>query len=223
MKTKKKDELAKKIRALRDALGLKQTEFAARIGARQDLVSKWERGEHAPGAEYAAKMADLAGVPLSRFVGAIPVAKNEISGRTVKVVGELQAGAWKEAIEWDYDDQFDIPYMPAPGVPSYPVRAFIVRGTSMNRLYPDGTLVFVASTIANKIKPANGHKVLVQRRNADGFYEATIKELVVDDHKRKWLWPRSFDPEYQAPIEYLASDGDTTITGVVVQATIGQI
>lgn len=223
MEVKRKDAIAKKVRALRESLGLNQVEFAAKIGTRQDLVSKWERGSNMPSTEYAAKMADLAGLPLGRFIGAVPVAKSIAHGTMVKVVGELQAGAWKEAVEWDYEDQFEIPYMPAPGVPAYPVRAFIVRGTSMNRLYPDGTLVFVASTIANKIKPVSGNKVLVSRRNADGFYEATIKELVVDDNKRKWLWPRSYDPEHQAPIEYTAGGEDTVITGVVVQATIGQI
>lgn len=224
MENKKKDAIAKKIRKLRTDLGLTQTEFAERIETRQDLVSKWERGEHSPSAEYASKMADMAGVPFSSFVGAMPLSKKEVSGRTVTVVGEVQAGVWREAVEWDFDEQFEVPYYPAPNVPNVPVRAFIVRGTSMNKLYPDGTMVFVASTIANKIKPASGNKVLVSRRNADGFYEATIKELFIDENGRKWLWPRSYDPQYQAPIEYAGGRGDeVTITGVVVQASIGQI
>jgi len=224
MEDKKRDALAKKIRKLRADLGLMQTEFAAKIGAKQDLVSKWERGEHSPSAEYASKMAELAGVPLGSFLGVQPLRKAEVTGHTVTVVGELQAGVWREAVEWDFEEQFEVPYYPAPNVPNMPVRAFIVRGTSMNRLYPDGTMVFVASTIANKLKPVSGNKVLVSRRNADGFYEATIKELVVDENKRKWLWPRSYDPEHQAPIEYAGGRGDeVTITGVVVQASIGQI
>ena len=57
-------------------------------------------------------------------------------------------------------------------------------------------------------------RVIVQRRNADGLFEATLKEYVVDEHGKKWLWPRSYDPEHQSPVQYKGGN-EVTITGVM--------
>ena len=39
---------ADRVAALRDRLGLSQQEFARRLGVRQQTVSEWETGQHAP-------------------------------------------------------------------------------------------------------------------------------------------------------------------------------
>jgi DNA-binding transcriptional regulator YiaG len=39
---------ASKVKALRDHLGLTQTEFAQELGTAQQTVSQWERGNHYP-------------------------------------------------------------------------------------------------------------------------------------------------------------------------------
>lgn len=38
----------KRIRALREHLGLTQTEMAARLGTRQQTISEWEKGVYQP-------------------------------------------------------------------------------------------------------------------------------------------------------------------------------
>lgn len=39
---------ATKVKALREHLGLTQTEFAEELGTLQQTVSEWERGNHSP-------------------------------------------------------------------------------------------------------------------------------------------------------------------------------
>lgn len=215
-----KTSIADRIKRLRKDLGLNQTEFAARLGGGdQSLISKWERGEQLPNAEHSARLASMAGLTIGQWHGIRPLEESEVTGRKYRVVGEVRAGAWREAIEWDYDDQYDVPVPPLPGVPNIPMTGYVVGGPSMNRIYPDGTIVFVAATVANGIKPKSGQRVLVQRRNTNGMYEATLKELVIDENGKKWLWPRSYDPEHQAPLALKSNDAEEiTITGVVMAA-----
>lgn len=218
-----KDDLSKKIKELRKTLGLKQTEFAKRLGINDNsAVSKWERGIQNPSAEYTPKIADMAGVTVGAFLGLQPMDNDSVVGRQVVVAGDVVAGEWREAIEWPPEDWKHISIPSPPGWDGIPLRGYVVRGTSMNRYYHDGTYVFVASTIANGIRPRSGNKVLVTRRDRNGLYEATLKEFVVDETGRKWLWPRSYDPEHQTPIAYQGDSEEVTITGIVAASFMAE-
>lgn len=213
--------MAEKIKQLRTSLGLRQVEFAERVDVDQSIVSKWERGLQEPNAERTVRLAELAGQTVGEWLGLRPMTSRDAHTRTYKIVGELRAGDWKEAIEFAPDEQHDVAIPMAPGMPDIPLQGYIVRGNSMNQIYPDGTLVFVAATIANRIQPRSGQKVLVQRRNADGLYEATLKELVIEQDGTPWLWPRSTAPEHQAPIAWRSTDTEeVTVTGVVMASFI---
>lgn len=213
--------LGGKIRKLRESLGLEQVDFAKLFGVPQSTVSKWELGKQRPNGERTAKIAELAGQTVGEFLGLRPLKKREAGARTYRVVGTLQAGAWKEAIEWDYDDQYDVPVPLPAGMPDIHLKGYVVGGPSMNKIYPDGAVVFVAATIANKLQPQNGQRVLVQRRNKDGLYEATLKEYIVNDDGTRWLWPRSYDPEHQAPVQYKGTNAEeVTVTGIVMASFI---
>ncbi len=216
-------KLANKIRELRRRLDLNQTEFARMIGEKdQSLISKWERGLQSPNAQRTAKLAELAGESIGTWLGIKPLERADAQSRTYNVVGELRAGDWREAIEWGADDQYTVAVPVAPGMPDIPLQGYVVRGPSMNKLYPDGALVFVAATIANGIAPKSGQRVLVQRRNKDGLHEATLKEYV-EDATGKWLWPRSYDPEHQAPLKVGKSgEEEVTITGIVMASFINE-
>lgn len=213
---------AARVRDLRLELGLEQDEFARHIGLQngQSQVSRWERGASLPSAENAALLAAKGnGDPL--FYRGIDIVRDPsaLPTRTIRVVGELQAGAWKESIEWHEEDQYDFPLAEMMGVPRYDMQAYIVRGTSMNRIYPEQSVVLVANLFTNPIQVESGDIVLVQRRNRDGMYEASLKEYVVERDGSKWLWPRSHDPEFQSPLNVAAgNDGDSEVTvqGVVV-------
>lgn len=208
------ESMAEKIKALRERLGIDQRELADKIGVNQSTVSKYELGKQEPKREPNMKLAELAGVPFGEWVGVEPVTARDVRAKTVQVVGELCAGQWREAIEWDHDDQYSVPALLDPDMPGYQLNGYVVRGTSMNQYYPDGSIVFAAATISNGLQPANGDHVLVSRRNREGMYEASLKEYVVNADGSKWLWPRSTDPEHQAPLRLEGSE-EVTITGIV--------
>ena len=55
-------ELAARIQALREGLGLTQAKFAEVLIVSQGAVSRWEQGKHDPGERMLAKIAALAGI-----------------------------------------------------------------------------------------------------------------------------------------------------------------
>lgn len=116
----------------------------------------------------------------------------------VWVKGIVQAGAWKEAIEWHQED-----WRPAPvGIDTRYARleqfGLEVGGASMNLIYPEGSVVVCVSLIELGADPMPGDHVICQRRSKAGI-EATVKELQRDEAGDYWLWPRSSDPNFQQP------------------------
>jgi hypothetical protein len=75
-----------------------------------------------------------------------------------------------------------------------------VVGESMNLLYPHGTIVEYVKLLAAPELLVSGKRVIVQRERADGSFEVTVKEYVVDDEGRQWLVPRSTHPEFQTAV-----------------------
>lgn len=222
-----KNIAAERIKAFRESLGLDQEEFAAFLEmgeGGQSTISKWERAKQLPGSKYTAKLAQKSGKSGVYFSGLTPVDQDGIDdAQTYPLTGEIQAGVWKEALPFDEHDAPLVSLPFAANVAPYKMRAFVVRGSSMDELYPDGSIVFVAGLHDNRIVPVDGDVVVVQRQDQSGFYEATLKELVIDEDGRKWLWPRSFDPEHQAPLSIHAgrdTSTDVTIIGIVQAAIV---
>jgi len=214
--------MAQKIRDLRTLLDMNQAEFGKKLGGvPQATVSKWERGKQKPDSGHAVRLARLAGIEPHDWLGIVGLGETEITGRRIPVVGALQAGQWRDAVAYPEDDQRWIEAPLPPEFQRYDIQAFDLVGPSMNRVYPDGTIVYIASTQSYRA-PENTDRVLVIRRNNLGLVEATLKEYVVGEDGKKWLWPRSHHPEHQAPLEYVkGSDGDEiTVTGIVVAALV---
>ena len=152
-----------------------------------------------------------------------PVAINAV---TIDVRGSVQAGHWAEAAERPADEW---EYVTVPRPDSH--KAYFglrVTGPSMNKEYPEGAILVCVSIWDYNHAVESGDHVIVHRRNDHSQFEATVKELVIDDDGRYWLWPRSTHPEHQAPIEIprpprdpnhdfdATDDNDIQITAVVV-------
>lgn len=217
----RKKRAAERVRQLRESFNMEQPEFARFIGLPKDgqsSISKWEAGKSAPGSKAAALLAIKGGKDAVYYQGLEPISSAPAANvRMAPIVGELQAGAWREAIEFPPDEQDEYP-IPA-SMPNFDLQGFVVRGTSMDQVFPDGTVVLVAGTISNGIQPRSGDYVLVQRSNAAGLFEASLKQYVVEPNGSKWLWPRSNDPRFQAPLSVEEND-DATITGRVMKAEL---
>jgi repressor LexA len=140
--------------------------------------------------------------------------------RRARVMGRVEAGVWREALEFDTDAQYDVPIVNDVMIDGIPLAGLEVSGTSFNKVYPSGTIVLVASLMDLGRDAFDGEVCVVHRRNRNGLYEATLKQLEVMDDGARYLWPCSTDPRYQEPIalEPNGEDDDIAITAVVVRS-----
>lgn len=213
--------LAGRIKALRKSASLTQTEFAEAIGVSQGTVSRWEKGVD-PDFEHLQKLADFADEPVDLF--ASPEARFPEGFQRIAVVGEVQAGEWREALEWD-ESRHELLFMHEDerfkGIPRFALK---VAGPSMNQIYPEGSLVVCVRFMELDRDPQDGEKVIVYQRDKQGLFEATIKQYVEDESGQIYLWPRSNHPDYQAPVKFTrpdeTEDGDDVKIHALVVASI---
>jgi hypothetical protein len=177
-------------------------------------------------AYFAGDTAGLNNTTLEKLARAADVTVAELLGETVPldsimVVGAVQAGVWREALEWPESDWYPAPVAADRRFLAVPQFGLVVRGPSMNELYPDGSVVVCVKLIDLGRDPRPFERVVVQRRADDG-YEATVKELRIDDRGGAWLWPRSTDPNFQQPWRVPdAPDGHESEDITVVALVIG--
>lgn len=192
-------ELAQKIRRIRQTLGESQAEFAERFGVTQGSVSRWETGSM-PDPSAIATLAELATETVREFLGNAPSDAAFVNfGQRFMVRGEVAAGVWREAYEWPQDEW--LPYTGGAHVSVDATRRFGLRvdGESMNEVYPPGTILDCVS-IFDTETPKSGQHVVVIRVRHDDALEATVKRFVIDSDGRRWLVPRSTNPAFQSPI-----------------------
>ncbi len=87
----------------------------------------------------------------------------------------------------------------------------------MNEVYPPGAVIWCVPIDNYPMRILTGNKVVVQRTNRRGEFEATVKEYV-EDGPRKWLIARSTNPIHRAPI-YL--DGSETEEARILAIVVG--
>lgn len=141
-----------------------------------------------------AKLARAAEVPVWRLTGDQPELP---SPTTVWVSGHVEAGAFRDAIEWDRSLWFPVD-VPIPARFRGKAKALETRGVSMNLIYPPGSIVLWVDVLDFR-PPRHEDRVVVYAHHHDGRIEATVKELRIDGTER-WLWPRSSDPNHQLPV-----------------------
>lgn len=161
-----------------------------------------------------AKLARAAECPVWRLTGDEPEPQ---SPTVIWVSGSVEAGTFREAVEWDQSLWFPVD-VPVPERFQGRAKALQVRGTSMNIDYPEGSIAVWVDVL--DFRPARpGDDVLVYAHAHDGTIEATLKELRTDDDGKRWLWPRSADPRHQAPIDCAAPPKtvrEIEIKGIVI-------
>lgn len=149
-----------------------------------------------------------------------PIAQNEQLGVTyIPVVGFVQAGAWM-AIP-DLSDPLDyIPYE-ASQYAERDLFALRVFGNSMNKYYPDGSVVVCVNAIAAGVREFD--RVVLVRDDGTGKLETTLKEIVAGEHGFEF-WPRSTDPAHQEPFIPPSTDDDSVgsweVKGIVLASVI---
>lgn len=125
--------------------------------------------------------------------------------RRVTVKAHVQAGLWAESWEWADSDAYDVYVQDVPELRGFRLYACETLGPSMNRKWPERTIVVFTDVQETLEEPVAGKRYVVERERADGLTEHTVKLLHIDEDGRFWLVPESDDPRFQAPIS--VSDG----------------
>ncbi|MCM8738312.1 XRE family transcriptional regulator [Azospirillum sp. A1-3] len=211
--------LAQRIKQLRKSRGLNQAEFAELLGVTQPTVSRWELGKSEPEFDQIVALADLAGETPQQFAFGQQV-NEELTLQLVFVVGAVQAGHWVEAVEWNRDEWYSVSLPPHPQYPDIKRFGLEVRGPSMNRVFPEGSVVECLRFEDLGEEPQPNDYVVVERHRADGCIEATVKKLVVMDDE-PWLVPESDHPAFQRPIKLRNGHEDDVETVVIAGLVIG--
>lgn len=195
-------------------LSARKASMNAKLGP--DYIRDLHRRPTSPSLDNLVALAQALGVPASYFIEAIQPEQDGLKPArlaSVHVRGAVQAGVWKEAIEWPAEDWFAVT-VPLDGrFPGASVYGLEVRGKSMDLVYPDGTVVLVVPFFDVGRPPRPGERVVVLRRSKGEEYEATLKEYQLDNAGRHILWPRSSDPEFQAPIILEGTDPPVALAG----------
>ncbi len=114
----------------------------------------------------------------------------------------VQAGAWLERDDLAQDQMSGPPVAAAAGFPSEHQWLELVRGDSMDQLYPEGVWVHVVDAVAIGYAPREGDVVVVERsRQQAGLVERSLKQVAHrPGRKAPELWPRSNNPRWNKPL-----------------------
>ena len=131
------------------------------------------------------------------------------------VIGRVQAGNWQKAVTFiDEADTSIVPCVLPPHIASKGTRAPVfglsVKGDSMDKVFPEGSVLICLPLYEMSGKIKDGDYVVVHRIDPDGLYEATCKQYRLVDGEM-WLAPRSNNPSHM-PI-----NGKNTDNGVQVE------
>ncbi|WP_292451311.1 XRE family transcriptional regulator [Mesorhizobium sp.] len=200
-----------KLKQIRKSRGLTQAQVAAAIGLDLTNYNKLENGHTDLTWSRMQQLAELYKIEPADIVSEHP------GTRTVQVRAHVQAGLWQETSEWNEEDWYSVQVPDAPDLRPYKLYAAEARGPSMNKLYPEGTVVVFTTTIDRPEQMQIGKQYLIERERADGMREATVKTLGRDETGKYWLLPESTDPRHQTPIDLEGAEGDMVrIMGKVV-------
>lgn len=192
------------IKLIREGLGMSLEELSEQSGISLSYLSRIENRKRTLSL---ATMHKVAG-PLRVQPPAL-ITTTHVPHRII-ISGRVQAGkfVYEDDVAQDVEDFVDIPV--EPELRRFRLYALRVVGNSMNLVYPDGSLIVCAHLEETLEAPIPGKRYVVRRIRPDGAYEQTVKEYVVDSSGRKWLMPRSTEPEWQQPIPYQdGTEGET--------------
>lgn len=195
-------EMKNRIRELRETKGLSQADLGDLLGIHWQSVQRAESGKTA-----------LTRSKQEAYAKALGITADELftvdGFRTARVKGYVQAGHWAETWELPSEEQYEVPLPPDGNLAKVQLHAAELRGPSMNRRWPEGTVLIFTDAVETGEDIIAGKRYIVERERADGLREATVKKLWKDDVGQLWLLPESDDPRFQEPIALDGTEDDT--------------
>lgn len=192
--------------------------IARMLGVNRQNVSRWASGQVRLPPNIATRISQLLGIEAGALVFGderAMVQRPAPKLQPISVVGEVAAGLWQDVlidgfepytVDIPVDSRFDAAHM----------FALKVKGNSINRRAPDGSLVVCLDIHAAPRAPRDGDWV-VARRMRNGLAETTVKQYRVTDGRAE-LAPDSTDPQHQTALIVGAHDGDEVgVTAFVLE------
>lgn len=195
--------MGNRIKELMKARAISRDELAELLDAHPTTISRLINGQRKLDLDWMEKFAKALNVSTAEII------EERSPARVVTVQGFVQAGEWAETWEWDHEQQYDVAVPDDPEFRPFTLYAAEARGPSMNKRYPEGTVLVFTHAIETEEQVSPGKRYVVERERADGLREATVKVFWIDDAGKPWLLPESDDPRFQQPIALDGDDGDT--------------
>lgn len=176
------------IKRARERAGMTQAQAAKASGIPIGTLRRWEQGVNEPDISSIILLADTYKTSTdellgSRFAGLVRA--RPVDTVRVPIVGRIAAGTPREAYAQS-DEYHDTPRSLVDGRKG--CFWLSVAGNSMNRLFPEGSLVLVDEGL--EVRDGDVGAVFVNG------YDATLKRVYFF-HEGIRLHPESFDPEYR--------------------------
>lgn len=181
-----------RIKQLREARGIGQQEMADRMDLHLTNYNRLENGKSDPSIKQFRRVAEILGCRLIDLFGGADAER----WRTVEVATTVEAGTWSEGLSLDEEVQ-TVAIPDRPEWQGLTLHGAIVRGESMNRRYPDGSII-VFTDIVETHEPLRPDAAYVVQRSHHGEYERTCKVLIKRRDGSLWLQPDSSDPTFEA-------------------------
>lgn len=133
------------------------------------------------------------------------------------IIGEVAAGQWMTV-----DQEVDAPLyddLAIPPDPSYPPDwqfACVVRGTSINRVAPDGAVLACLDLRKSGTRPRQHELVIVEQRRSAGQEVMRTAKRYVETEDTVELRPDSNDPRWKTPIVLDPADPEEGVEVVLI-------
>jgi SOS-response transcriptional repressor LexA len=117
--------------------------------------------------------------------------------RSVIVTGKVRAGSWADSHTFEPQERTSVAVHNDPELRNLDLYALKIEGESMNKFYPDGSIVVLSRLSQRPGEILVGKRYHVVRTRGD-LVEETIKTLVRAPNGEYWLQPESDSPEFAA-------------------------
>lgn len=176
-----------RIREARERLGWTQSDLAKKMGTTQQTIQRYEAGAVDVNSSKLVRLAEILGTTVAYLIGIPTNAVRACPGGVPRpVIGRISAGPFGTVYE-ESGEELDVP----DDVWECHRGGFWMRvsGNSMNRLFAEGSMVYVDPACEVR----NGD-VGVACVNGD---EGTVKRIFFEPNNVVRLHPESYDPEYR--------------------------
>lgn len=215
MRKPKETTLQRRVRERMDAVEVKAAPLATKAGLGASFVRDILRDRTvSPSAANLAKLARALETTPAYLIGEsdeVLTSRASIPSQGIPFRGEVAAGIWIEVGEGQERPDEWLPFNPAPQYPEGAVYCLTVRGDSLDKVAPPGTVLVCVDLITSGIDFKDGDLVIVERAKAqDSLLEMTAKRVRALNGGFE-LYPESSNPKWK-PVHFprgANSDGET--------------